>query len=115
MDCLVRWLLSVSGDVPFTYKLRRYRRNITAGLDEAENHLRREELRKDEYLAEPFIWATFLSLATAGLLMEQGTTGSALSPWAQIAHLDMKPANVFLADSSKHRFRGYKTPKLVCY
>ncbi|GAB7364664.1 hypothetical protein MBLNU230_g5466t1 [Neophaeotheca triangularis] len=52
------------------------------------------------WLPEPFLWATFESLAKACLVFEQGALTRTLSStwWEGIVHNDLKDSNIFLGD-----------------
>jgi serine/threonine protein kinase len=57
----------------------------------------------DYMLPEPVIWCAFEALIKAGLVMEHGSVGVGVQPpaeWdgAAVAHLDMKPNNVFIGE-----------------
>ncbi|EME87101.1 uncharacterized protein MYCFIDRAFT_172767 [Pseudocercospora fijiensis CIRAD86] len=65
------------------------------------------------FMPEPFLWAVFDSLVTAGLLMEGSHLRDAARPlWDQIIHGDMKPDNVFLGENTSGTFRGFPLAKL---
>ncbi|KAI5359103.1 putative serine/threonine-protein kinase, active [Septoria linicola] len=63
---------------------------------------------------EPFCWATFLSLVTAGLMMERGQIAAAGADplWEAIIHRDLKLENIFLGVQPQSNFVGYPQPKV---
>ncbi|KXS99124.1 hypothetical protein AC578_3534, partial [Pseudocercospora eumusae] len=65
------------------------------------------------FMPEPYLWAIFDSLVTAGLLMEgDHLRDAARTLWDQIVHGDMKPDNVFLSENNSATFRGFPLAKL---
>jgi hypothetical protein len=66
-----------------------------------------ERLDSEEHLPEAFIWYIMKALATAILLLQQGTTqgDEAVADWKPIMHLDMQPANILLDLQAKKRKR----------
>ncbi|KXS99122.1 hypothetical protein AC578_3532 [Pseudocercospora eumusae] len=75
--------------------------------------LQHHDPAKDAPLPEPFLWAVFDSLVTAGLLMEGDHLPTETPPtWDTVVHGDMKADNVFLAHNTTDRFRGWQLCKL---
>ncbi|KXS99603.1 hypothetical protein AC579_5769 [Pseudocercospora musae] len=69
--------------------------------------------RNQNFMPEPFLWAVFDSLVTAGLLMEGAhLRDAARTIWDEIIHGDMKPDNVFISDNTSATFRGFPLAKL---
>ncbi|KAK4541905.1 hypothetical protein LTR36_007269 [Oleoguttula mirabilis] len=68
-----------------------------------------------QWLPESFLWHTFESLATAGMLMEKGELDAAPTEpawWDLIVHRDIKVSNLFLGLPQEGRYRGYPSVKL---
>ncbi|KXT05641.1 hypothetical protein AC578_5584 [Pseudocercospora eumusae] len=64
-------------------------------------------------LPEPFLWAAFLQLVEACIIMRDGSQGQGLLPdWCSVIHRDIKPANIFL-DQPSARFPAYPTFKVA--
>ncbi|KAF7186654.1 hypothetical protein HII31_12063 [Pseudocercospora fuligena] len=71
------------------------------------------KLGEHDPLTEPYLWAMFDSLVTAGLLMEGDHLPKTTPPlWEQIVHGDIKANNVLLADNLTDHFRGWQIAKL---
>ncbi|UJO24983.1 hypothetical protein CLAFUW4_14459 [Fulvia fulva] len=79
-------------------------------LDPAEPEI--PEGQRD-WIPEPFLWAVFESLATAGVLMLRGDLEPPMSRmWESIVHGDLKLSNVFLGEPSRDHYRGSPQAKL---
>ena len=89
----------------------------------AYNHGQRIMLRYIDFsqeagvdlLPEPFLWATFLSLVTAGILMERGSLDKATAPrnWTPFVHRDIKINNCFMGVPNNRQFPNYPEVKLA--
>lgn len=68
-----------------------------------------------DLVPEPFIWSTFLSLVTAGILMERGSLDkrTADPSWDCIVHRDIKAENVFVGPVGDDPFPVYPQAKLA--
>jgi hypothetical protein len=64
-----------------------------------------ERVDSEEHIPEAFIWYIIKALATAILLLQQGTTqgDETVADWKPIMHLDMQPANILLDLQAKKR------------
>ena len=64
-----------------------------------------ERVDSEEHIPEAFIWYIIKALATAILLLQQGTTqgDEAIADWKPIMHLDMQPANILIDLQAKKR------------
>ncbi|CAK4032520.1 G2-specific kinase fin1 [Lecanosticta acicola] len=70
---------------------------------------------KNLRIPEPFLWMLFLHLTESCLVMWRGGIERNHPDWdKQIVHMDIKPANIFLASADeKKSFPHYPTPKLA--
>ncbi|KAH6625332.1 kinase-like domain-containing protein [Boeremia exigua] len=73
--------------------------------DNGEDKAKGKDIEKPRpYLPEGFIWHTIKALATACLLLQNGTLGNEyLENWKPIVHLDIQPFNILLDVQSKKR------------